>query len=253
MARTEEMSSRTVTNKHVGQVVARTRNDDTRDDPLLAGFFTISEAAALVGESQAVVRGWLNGYANSKVGPIVQRDFGGTRTVSFLDLMELRFVSFFRKQGVRMQTLRCAAERARHDWCVTHPLAMSNEKYLTDRCTVFAQAAHDEDDMVTWDMATGQYEMWTVIERSIAQGVVYEPRDDLPISWKPKPNEFSTVVIDPRIAFGRATIEGTWVPTSVIFSQWKAEDRNESAVADWYGVAEEAVKQAVRYELALAA
>ena len=206
-----------------------------------------------MGESPAVLHGWLNGYANSKVGPIVQRDFGGTRTVSFLDLMELRFVSFFRKQGVQMQTLRRAVERARRDWRVTHPLAMSNYKYLTDRHAVFVQAAQDENDMATWDMATGQYEMWAMIERLIAQGVVYEPRHHLPISWKPKPEECSTVVIDPRIAFGRTTIEGTWVPTSVIFNQWKAEDRNESAVADWYGVGKDAVKQAVRYELALAA
>ena len=82
-------------------------------DPLLAGFFSISEAARLVGVGQPLVRGWLNGYPGSGAGPVVKRDFGGTRTVSFLDLMELRFIAIFRAQKVPMPTLRKAAEQAR--------------------------------------------------------------------------------------------------------------------------------------------
>ena len=57
-------------------------------DPLLAGFFSVADAARLVGVSPALVRGWLNGYSNSQSGPVIDRDFAGTRTVSFLDLME---------------------------------------------------------------------------------------------------------------------------------------------------------------------
>ena len=125
---------------------ARQRN---ATDPLLAGFFSVAEAARLVGTSQATVRGWLDGYPNSRLGPIVDRDFEGTRAVGFLDLMELRFIAVFRGQKVPMLTLRRAAERARADWQVDHPLALSRAKYLTDRRRLFAQVAEENSDEVT--------------------------------------------------------------------------------------------------------
>ena len=87
------------------------------------------------------------------------RDFAGTRTVSFLDLMEIRFISVFREQGVSMQTLRNAANRARTEWRVHHPLALSSRHYITDRRKIFATSAEESGDTNTWDMATGQLEM----------------------------------------------------------------------------------------------
>ena len=219
-------------------------------DPLLAGFFSMPEAARLVGANQAVVRGWLNGYPNSALGPIVQRDFEGTRSISFLDLMELRFIRLFRMQGVPMSTLREAAERARRDWHVTHPLAMSNEHYVTDRRTVFAAVAQENQDQETWDMATGQHQMWDIIEQTIAKGVTFEPITYQAKSWKPKSVEFPDVIIDPHFAFGREIIEGTGVPTIALFDQWKAEG-NKDRVADWFEVPVSAVSTAIEYQLAL--
>lgn len=220
-------------------------------DPLLAGFFNTSEAASLVHVSQAVIRGWLNGYSNTRVGSVIKRDFEATSTISFLDLMELRFIKFFRAQQVSIQTIRKVVEKARTAWEVTHPLAMYGSSFMTDRRTIFAQVAEENNDEVTWNMATGQHQLWEVIERSIAKGVKFDPSEYYAESWKPKPDEFSNVVIDPRIAFGRAVVEGTKVPTSVLFQQWKAEE-NKDSVADWFNVAPEIVTTAVSYEVALA-
>ena len=219
-------------------------------DPLLAGFFSISEAARLVGVGQPLVRGWLNGYPGSGAGPVVKRDFGGTRTVSFLDLMELRFIAIFRAQKVPMPTLRKAAEQARRDWRVSHPLALSGAKYVTDRRKIFARAAQENDDATTWDMATGQHEMWDTIVQTIEKGVVFDPSTYLARLWHPK-QAFPTVVIDPRIAFGRPVIEGTRVPTAVLFRQWKAEGSKER-VATWFGLSTDAVATAIEYELVAA-
>src|SRR3546814_6586021 len=88
-------------------------------DPLLAGFYSIGDATRLLGVSHsAKLRGWINGWPKSKSGPIVDRDFKKTATVSFLDLMELRFIEYFRGQGVSMPTLRKAADMARKEWSV---------------------------------------------------------------------------------------------------------------------------------------
>lgn len=220
----------------------------TNVDPLLSGFFSTADAARLIGVSQQTVRGWLNGYANSGSGPVIDRDFQETRTVSFLDLMELRFISVFRSQGVSMPTLRRAAENARLDWKVKHPLALSSEHYVTDRKRIFARSAEETDDHQTWDMATGQHEMWDTIEQTIERGVMFDPNTYLARTWRPHPSEFPNVIVDPKIAFGRPIVEGTQVPTSVLFRQWKVE-RGKERVARWFDVPVEAVSTAIEYEL----
>ena len=220
-------------------------------DPLLAGFFTTPEVARLVGASQPKIRGWLNGYPNSSVGPIVDRDFKGSKTISFLDLMEVRFIQCFRAAGVPAQTIRRAVEEAGKQWGVSHPLALYNETYVTDRRNIFAQVAEEDNDRVTWDMATGQLEMWTVIEETIAKGVRFDPSEYRAQSWTPRPGEFDDVIIDPRIAFGRAIVSGTRVPTSVLFGQWMTE-RSKERVAKWFNVTQEAVATAIGFEFALA-
>lgn len=220
----------------------------TRDDPLLSGYFSISNAAQLLNVPPSSIHGWLNGYPGSDAGPVVERDFEGTRAVSFLDLMELRFIAFFRKQNVSVATLRKAADRARQEWNVSHPLALSHEKYVTDRKSIFATSAEDTGDKQTWNLATGQHEMWITIEKTIQKGVIFDPVTHLATLWMPKSGEFPTVIINPRIAFGKPVVRGTAVPTETLYRQWLAED-SVGKVACWYDVPEEAVKTAIEYEL----
>lgn len=198
------------------------------------------------------LRGWLNGWPNSASGPIVERDFKDSRTISFLDLIELRFIEAFRRQGVPMQTLRRAAARARQDWGTAHPFALSKARYLTDRRNVFAQVAKQEGDQVTWDMASGQHEMWEVIEATIAKGVEFDPTSDLARRWFPLPGEFPGVGIDPAVAFGKPALAAERIPTAAIHRMWKAEGGSISRVAAAYEISEEAVRAAVEYEITTA-
>src|SRR3546814_7569534 len=141
-------------------------------------------ATRLLGVSHsAKLRGWINGWPKSKSGPIVDRDFKKTATVSFLDLMELRLIEYFRGQGVSMPTLRKAADMARKEWSVQHPLALSDLKYLTDRRKVIAQASEAVGDRSHWELATGQYLIWETNAASIAKGVDFAPSTDLANCW----------------------------------------------------------------------
>lgn len=219
-------------------------------DPLLAGFYSPIEAAHLLGlPSTAKLRGWLNGWPNSDAGPIVERDFKDAPTVSFLDLMELRFIEAFRRQGVSMQTLRKAAHQARREWEAPHPFALSRARYLTDRRTVFAQVAKQENDHVTWDLASGQHEMWDVIEATIEKGVVFDPQSDLARRWAPNPAEFPDVWLDPSVAFGSPALREDRVPTAAVFRMWKAERGMIERVATAFGISVEAAQQAINYEI----
>ncbi|WP_146032583.1 hypothetical protein [Sphingobium sp. SA916] len=222
-------------------------------DPLLAGFYSIGDATRLLGVSHAAkLRGWINGWPSSKSGPIVNRDFKKSPTVSFLDLMELRFIEYFRGQGVSMQTLRKAAEMARKEWSVQHPFALSDVKYLTDRRRVIAQASEEVGDRPTWELVTGQYLIWDAIEASIAKGVVFDPATHLASRWKPRPGDHPDIVLDPARAFGKPLVDSAGIPTDALFRQWKAEDGNFDRVARWFNVSRGQVEGAVRFELDLA-
>lgn len=222
-------------------------------DPLMAGFYSIGDATRLLGVSHAAkLRGWINGWPNSNSGPIVDRDFKKTSTVSFLDLMELRFVEYFRGVGVSMPTLRKAAEMARKEWSVQHPFALSNVKYLTDRRNVIAQASEALDDKQTWELATGQYLIWDTIEASIAKGIVFDPATHLASRWQPRPGDHPDIVLDPARAFGKPIVDSAGIPTDALFRQWKAEDGNFDRVARWFEVSRQQVEGAVRFELDMA-
>ena len=57
-----------------------------------------------------------------------------------------------------------------------------------------------------------------------------------------------SVVIDPRVSFGRPVIAGTGIPTAVLAEQFKAGD-TVPVLAKEYGADEEAVWDAIRCEL----
>ena len=224
------------------------------DDPLLAGFYSIRDAARLLEiDSTARVRGWLNGWVNSRSGPIIRRDFIDTPTVSFLDLMEMRFIEYFRAQKVPLQTLRRAAEKARTDWNTSHPFALSKSKYITDRRKVFAQSAEVEGDELTWDLATHQYEMWEALEDAIARGIEFHPATAFAQKWRPKERDFPNVIVDPRFAFGHPVVGKRAVPTATLFAMYRAECGNVIQVAKWFGIPKRDVTEAVQFEIEMAA
>lgn len=219
-------------------------------DPLLCGFYSVRDTARLLNVTDRSVRGWLNGYAGSSEGSVIDRDYKGTNTASFLDLMELRFIAHFRRQGVTMHTIRVAAQRARAEWSMSHPLALESRIYLTDRKNIIAKAARETGDTRAYNLATGQHEMWDVIEATIEKGVTFDPDSHLALMWKPRA-DLSEVVIDPRIAFGKPALQTSGIPTEALYRQWVAEG-DKSKVANLFEISIDCVSVAIEYELAAA-
>src|SRR6185503_8185055 len=90
------------------------------------GFYTLNEAAHYIEWADANrIRGWLMGWNNSKKPPLLKRDYpvleNRKQELSFLDLMEVRFVEFFRHHGVKTRALRYIAEQARQDYQTEKP------------------------------------------------------------------------------------------------------------------------------------
>jgi uncharacterized protein (DUF433 family) len=228
----------------------------TAADPTLGGFYTVREAARLLQiESTPRIRGWLSGYAH-RAGPIIKRQYapvGGIHEVGFLDLMEIRFVEHFRKQGISLQSLRVAAKNARRELQQEHPFATSNVKFMTDRKEVFLHTAKLTGDKFLLNLMTNQIEIYEAFEQLLAEGVDFDPQTGIANRWCPHPAECPNVIVDPRIAFGHPVIAPRYVPTKALFGLWMAENGNIKAVAEWFHVEEAAVTEAIKFEVRLAA
>jgi hypothetical protein len=150
---------------------------EMRPDPLMGGFYSAAEAARILRvDSPKKVARWVSGY--NGCDSVILADYGimhGKLSLSFLDMMEVRFLEHFRKQGVPLQTLRRALVHARAEMNAKHPFALSKIKFLTDRRRVFGNAAKETGDSRTWELVTNQYEMYEAIEEVLAKGVAFDP------------------------------------------------------------------------------
>ena len=60
------------------------------------------------------------------------------------------------------------------------------------------------------------------------------------------------IVIDPRIAFGRLTIAGTGIPTSILKERYSAGDSIDELAAD-YDCDRQSIEEVIRSELNITA
>lgn len=229
--------------------MSKVATDINTSKPLVGGFYTASEASRLLGlNSSVMVHRWL-GHQNQKATLVKQ--YKETRDVGFWDLMEIRFVAYFRKQNISLQILRKIAARAREQFDTEHPFALSNVKFKTDRKSIFKEVSSEENDTQLEDMLTGQMSFYEVVEDFLAKGVVFDPTSGLAKNWRPEPNDNPHVIVDPRIAHGQPSIEPIKIPTKALFGICKAEAFSYAAAADWYEVHEDFVREAVDFELRL--
>src|SRR5579872_3856648 len=207
--------------------VAALRNEPR--DPVAGGFYTVREAARLLDiTNSGVIAAWLKGQRGGRgAGPVVRRQYepiGKVQELGFLDLMEVRFIEHFRKQDYSLQSLRKAADVARAELKVDHPYALFGVKFIGERKNIFLEVAKAEGDRKLLNLITKQFAIYEVLENVLEHGIVFDPTSGLAQRWKPRDKAFPHVVIDPTIAYGQPTIEGTRVTTDAIFSSWKAEN-----------------------------
>jgi uncharacterized protein (DUF433 family) len=215
------------------------------------GFYTVAEAARLLGmESTQRITRWLTPTAKG-VEPIIIRDYqriGREHELSFLDLMEVRFIEHFRQIRISLQSLRVASAAARKELGVSHPFATSSVKFQTDRKQIFLETARETGDRQLLNLMTKQIAIYEVIESSFARDLEFDV-DGLARQWRPAPAAAPNVIVSPVFAFGRPVIAGRRVPTKTIFDSWKANGNDASIVGDWFDIAAGEVDEAVRFEL----
>lgn len=225
-----------------------------KPDLVGVGLYTIGDASRLAEVTSARVRGWVEGYAQSRARPrspaLINRslpNLEGRIALSFRELIEVRFVRHFLRAGVSWRALRQAAQRARQELLGDNGARL---RFSTDGVTVFVDALADGGDRRARDLVANQYVLLSILEQSM-QSEFDLDGDRLIRAWIPR-HETPLVLINPARSFGRPVVE-PGVPTSTLTDALTAERGNAGRVAALFDTTEEAVRQAAAFELNLAA
>lgn len=212
------------------------------------GIYSIPEAARLIGARPDGLRRWLRGYRYRHEGeereaaPVIYGqlpEVDGTVSLSFLDLMEARFIAAFRRHHIGMQSIRLAARRASELLHTDHPF--SSCAFRTDGRTIFLEVANETGDPKLLDLLRRQYAFRDVLAPYLYEGIDFDGPS--PVRWRPQ----TGVVLDPARQFGQPIVEQEGVPTAVLAGAYRAEKSFER-VARWYQVKPGSVRAAVNFE-----
>ena len=220
------------------------------------GIYSIPEASRLTGVDTRSISRWIRGYTYTQSGnrresaPVFHADYEpaeGRFALSFIDMMELRFVYAFKAHGLSLHKIRIASNRAAEILDTHHPFASS--RFFTDRKSIFARIAANRKDADLLDLLRGQFEIEKVLSPLLIEGVVFDK--DYPSRWYPL-GRIHTIVVDPKFAFGQPIVAAHRIPTAVLSAGYRAEGSFKK-VADWYEVGEAVVRAAVNFESRLVA
>lgn len=221
------------------------------------GIYTIPEAARLTKVSPAQLYRWLRGHTYTYHGeehaspPVVTSDIrpiNSSYALSFLDLIEMRFVKAFREYGISLRAIRVASQKAQELLDRTHPF--SSHKFRTDGRTILAQIESEIDDPKLLDLLTDQYKFKEVIPPYLFKGIEFSENDFAQRWWWP--GFHKRIVIDPARCFGQPIVSKEGVPTSVLAKMHMVEDSVEK-VSRWFEVDERSVVAAIDFESQLVA
>lgn len=207
------------------------------------GAFTTSQVGRLIGVDAQKVASWTDGQP-----PLIVTDFdrvAGRIALSFDALIEARAIAYLLAEGISSRRLRTLMKTLRQRFDDAHPLARDRQ-LITDGRFVF-----EVKDQKLIELLSDCYAAEEVLRPCLIGRVEFKGGR---AAWlEPDPENLPLVRVDPHRAFGRPVVveHGVAVPTETL--SVAAETEGAAEAGDWYGVSEEAVRQAVEFEERLAA
>ena len=223
--------------------------------PKFNGRYKVGDAARLVswaeGQSGAdsLTRKELRGWVDSGVGGLRWADVaipGGKerRRLTFQALISLRLIFRVQRQGRSLDAVTEDAARLKRVWGVDWPLASKPLWYPLDSHT-FPPIQDPARTKEAWRLLNRRIYYWQGLNRQ--HGLEFG-EDGVARLWRP----VKDVRIEPGIVSGAPCVDGTRIPTWVIFGMAEAGESVEE-IAYWYELPEARVRNVVDWEQQLAA
>lgn len=179
-------------------------------------------------------------YTHAKVRTVNNWYFGDNpiltereqrKPLSYMQLIEVAFVAFFRNLGIPMQRIRKSRDYIAQNFGKEYPFTRYKFKseghhILIEYLKLEPSPEFDKNKLIVTDSA-GQLAWGTVISDKFAE---FEYEYELALRWHPGGKD-STVIIDPRIAFGAPMVNG--VPTWAIKGRWVAGEQIDEIMDDF--------------------
>lgn len=265
------ISVRSVVQLLAGPLVVKVRHSNRHQEVVMAtpviqlgvGIYSRADAARLLVVTPSRLRRWVGGYTyryergrEHRTGskpPVVRPALpviDGKIALSFVELMELRVVKAFISRGVSLQQVRAAADLSIRLFEMQHPFA--SRRVFTDGKAIFSAVSAGESapDVIQLSRDKHLQLIFGKIFDPFLDEIDFDPSTALAHKWWPLGRSFS-VVLNPRIAFGAPTIEGTRVRTSALARMARVLPSRE--VAKVFEIAPRDVDAAIRFERELAA
>lgn len=221
------------------------------------GIYTVPDVSKLTGVSAPNIYNWLYGDRPSgapdkhtRKHPALQHQYelmNHIANVSFRDMIQIKFVCYFRAQGVSLQTIRLAAENAAKLLETTHPFCSA--KFKTDGATLLAEVLELNGDTNLVELKTMQHVFKDIVDPFL-KTLEYD-HDIVSKWWHNEGNH--RVVLDPKRNFGKPTIDRCGYATETLYEAYLANGKSAKNVSEWYEIYQEDVEQAVDFETRLAA
>jgi uncharacterized protein (DUF433 family) len=222
---------------------------------LSSGIYTVPDAAKLLQIDQHLLRRWVTGYpVDSAFGPdqhvsglgqLQSRGFGRGRYFGFLTLIELFTAYHLRRRGFSMQQLRRFRIELAHRFETEFPFALrgllaSGRKLLKEM-----------GDCALLELGTGGQTAFEKLLYPFCEKIDFDGTSNLAARFFPRGRD-SSIVVDPRHAFGQPVILGTNLTTAALASRLRGGE-SESDLAGDFDLTEQQLKEVRDFELALAA
>jgi uncharacterized protein (DUF433 family) len=219
-------------------------------DPRLAPAYTVAEVARYLKIPTPTVRSWVAGRdypkrtGKSRFAPVISVPDDASHQLSFRNLIELAALRALRTEHeFKLSAVREALDYARRQLSITDLLA-SRQLYAKPGELFLERYG----ELINLNRA-GQLGIKAVLE-----GLVKRIEWDKNLACRffpplPHRGDARTVVIDPRIRFGRPTIARLGVSTGVIVDRVNAGEPVEDVAKD-YGATRDEIMDALAYERA---
>jgi len=211
------------------------------------GVYSLAEAAKLAELRPARVRDWFR--SSGPEGPhraVFQSDYpsmGDDEAISFLDLIEVYITGRLReaKPPVSLQHIRSVHSKLSRDTGQSHPFCTRDIYHKKGK--VFTQSLEDQAmGRIIQPLTSQSYNEHIIMP--FLEKIEYDHLTNLARLWRIADG----VVIDPSRCYGKPIVDAVSISTRILAGAYEANGRDSLRVADWYGVDQVHVENAVNFE-----